>query len=635
MIELEAHTMSDIRYRFIFIILLQFISFSCFSLTDKYRCMWREDPSTTMVIGWNQVSGAFPTLYYDENNCGLESNSYRFSQKPDRVILAKGMNNHFVRLTGLKPNTTYHFIIVDSEHCSERMSFQTMPDSDSERISIIAGGDSRNYREARCNANMLVGKLRPHCVMFGGDMTGSDKAKEWKFWFDDWQHTIGEDNRLTPIIVTRGNHEYSNQTLVNLFDVKNEHIYYALNLGGDLLRVYTLNSLIASGGNQKNWLLNDLADHQHMQWKIAQYHYAIRPHTRSKKERNNQYQNWAKLFHQQQVNMVVESDAHVVKTTWPIRPSLESGAAEGFIRDDLDGTVYIGEGCWGAPLRRNNDEKKWTRSSGSFNQFKWIFIDAENIEVRTVKTDNAKEVAFVNQEDVFTQPAGLKIWEPSTGAVLRITKQKRIELIAAKVDQLPVESKVENDAVQVTDVFGSIQNNTIYINWKTKDEIDDNVYFNVERMTDGGNFKTIAKVKGIGGKYGGANFYRIQDNIQDILIAEEFAYRIKKVRNGNYQYFEVNNIKEELGKWHPYQKITPNPTSGLLKVRYALQQKANVNIRLLKLNNKEVSQSQYINQKSGNYQKSIDMNHIPEGLYLLTIEIDEKIKHQYHVLKKV
>ena len=319
--------------------------------------MWRDDPATTMVIGWNQKSGTEAVLYFDYLDHGKNVSAYTYHQSVDRKLWSKGMHNHFVRLKNLQPSTTYYFVIADSEGVSNRMSFRTAPNSNCERLSIIAGGDSRNFREARRKANKLVSKLRPHLVLFGGDMTGGDNAAQWKGWFEDWQYTISSDGRLTPIVVTRGNHEYSNQTLVDLFDVKEKHLYYGLNFGDDLLRVYTLNSLIASGGNQKEWLESDLYSHRHMRWKMAQYHFAIRPHVSKKRERNDQYLNWGKLFDQFQMNLVVESDAHCVKTTFPIRPSREPGSDEGFIQDDARGTVYIGEGCWGAPLRRNDDDK--------------------------------------------------------------------------------------------------------------------------------------------------------------------------------------------------------------------------------------------------------------------------------------
>ena len=259
------------KHLFILFSLSLFFQSSVYGLTDRYRCMWQDDPATTMVIGWDQQSGHSPVVYYDLVNWGTDIFSYNFSKEVDNRVQAKGMNNYFARLTNLHPNTVYYFIIKDSEGLSRRLSFKTAPDNSSIPLSIIAGGDSRNHRTARRNANMTVAKLRPHCVMFGGDMTGGDDARGWQGWMDDWQHTIAEDGRMTPIIPARGNHEESNQSILDLFDIKFSNLYYGLTMGGDMLRIYTLNSLIATGGDQKEWLARDLSRNDYVKWKFAQY----------------------------------------------------------------------------------------------------------------------------------------------------------------------------------------------------------------------------------------------------------------------------------------------------------------------------------------------------------------------------
>jgi acid phosphatase type 7 len=404
------------------IALLAFITHASFveAATARYRCMWRDDPATTMVIGWDQVSGHSPELFYDVVDFGQQVSAYRNSLLPQRVVVAKGMHNHFVRLTGLHPNTVYYFIIKDSEGTSQRMSFQTTPHTPDERLSIISGGDSRNNREARRDANRLVGKLRPHFVMFNGDMTAGDTNQEWRDWFDDWQETMGSDNRLFPVLAARGNHEASNATITELFDVSSADVHYALTFGGNLLRVYTLNSMIAPGGSQRDWLEGDLRASKDLLWKLAQYHHPIRPHTARKPEKDELLINWATLFYKYRVDLVSESDAHVVKATYPIRPSQEPGSEEGFIRDDREGTVYVGEGCWGAPLREANDEKSWTLASGSFNSFQWVMVSREKIEVRTIRTDGSRQVAEVNHGNIFEPPIGLVIWNPPAGDVVYI-----------------------------------------------------------------------------------------------------------------------------------------------------------------------------------------------------------------------
>lgn len=385
------------------------------AVTEKYRCTLRDNPATTIVIGWNQVSGNNPRVYYDITNHGNNSASYSFSHGVDRTSLAKNMNSQFARLTGLQPNTVYYFIIKDDNSTSPCFSFKTAPDVPTERLSFIAGGDSRNNPIPRINANKMVAKTRPTAVLFGGDMTEMDSAPQWQEWLDDWQHTIAADGRMTAVLTTRGNHEWTNESIYELFDTPHPDIYYATTFGGNLFRAYTLNTLIPVNGSQKLWLENDLASNYNVLWKTAQYHHPMRPHVSTKPERNDLVAHWAPLFERYHLDFAVECDAHTVKSTYPIRLSDEAGSEEGFIRDDKNGVVYIGEGCWGAPLRGNDDDKSWTRHSGSFNEVKWIFIDQEKIEIRTIKTDNADVVAALSDENRFEMPDNIDIWTPAPG----------------------------------------------------------------------------------------------------------------------------------------------------------------------------------------------------------------------------
>lgn len=391
----------------------------------RFRASWREDPATTMVIGWDQVSGSNPVFYFDETDHGKNLAAYRNKRNPDASVAAKAMNNHFVRLVNLKPATVYYFVVADSEGSSARYSFRTAPGDPSERLSIIAGGDSRNNVEARVAANTLVAKIRPHLVLFNGDMTAGDTGPEWQSWLDDWQATIGRDGRITPVLVVRGNHEASNKSLNDLFDVPQPTLCYSLSFGGNLLRIITLNTLIPAAGEQRLWLEQELKATLNT-WKIVQYHHSIRPHTTGKPERDDLWKSWAGLFFQYRVDLAIESDSHVAKWTYPLRPSTDLSAMQGFVRDDEKGTVYIGEGCWGAPLRANDDDKKWTRNSGSFNHFNLLFIDSKSIEVRTVLTDEPTGV----QENLGLVPTcllpiGIKLWEPSNGGVLVIPKIRK------------------------------------------------------------------------------------------------------------------------------------------------------------------------------------------------------------------
>ncbi len=606
--------------------LLCFFAQESMARTARYRATWRDNPSTTMVIGWDQLSGSNPVVLYDLVNHGLQLQAYRQRRPADRVVFASGMNNHFARLQGLQPNTVYYFVIVDSDGPSRPMSFRTAPDDPGLRLSIIAGGDSRNHREACQDANRMVGKLRPHVVLFNGDMTNEDSDAEWITWFDDWQLTIGSDGRIFPVIVARGNHEQSNQVLVNLFDVPSPMVYYALTLGGSLLRVYTLNSMIPPGGEQHAWLDRDLREQGQVTWKFAQYHLSTRPHTSRKYDMEDQMLHWSTLFHKYEVQLAIESDAHVVKATWPVRPSREPGSDQGFIRDDLRGTVYLGEGTWGAPLRANDDDKAWTRNSASFNAFFWIFVDEYGVEVRTIKTDGSSRVSEVDHADPFRAPSGLVVWQPDNGDVITLFNshagmrppapfvQRRMLLREASVMALGADMSVA---------------------WSTQEEAEA-ASFAVQRSTDAGQyFETLAVVPGKGS---GSHHY----NFVDPGIARHWApaslrYRIvcrqPQAEDQPYdcQGEDLSDAPLALRQPSPPPAVLQADASGRVNVKYTLNLPADVDIVLIGADMREVARLSYADQAPGNYDKSLDLSRAPGGLYSLIIKANNELLISYTV----
>jgi len=102
--------------------------------TDKYRVMWRDDPATTMVIGWNQISGNNPVVHYGTIDHGTNWSAYPNSANVSRSVNSYSMDNRFVRLTGLQPNTAYYFVIRDNQGISRRLWFKTAPDVNTERL---------------------------------------------------------------------------------------------------------------------------------------------------------------------------------------------------------------------------------------------------------------------------------------------------------------------------------------------------------------------------------------------------------------------------------------------------------------------------------------------------------------------
>lgn len=388
--------------------ILCFLSFSAdfaFSSVEKVRVCWSGDASSTASLLWTFDGST--QVYMDTIDHGTTVADYTNQYAPTETYNYMGMETAVLRLAGLSPNTHYYFVITDGSGFSNRLYFQTAPADPNHRLSIIAGGDSRNNREVRRWTNKIVAKLRPDAVAFGGDLTLLALSFQYAEWLDDWQHTISSDGRCTPIICTRGNHENDDEEVEKLFDTP-DHVYFKTYLGGDLLSLYTLNTNISIAGNQTQWLDSTLQEDQG-QWKVAQYHRPMRPHTANKGDGVEQYANWAGLFYDYHVQCVIECDAHTVKQTYRLKP--DTNADNGFLRDP-SGTMYIGEGCWGAPLRENDDTKSWTKASGMFNQIKWIWVDQGSMEVRTIQVENPDNIEELPAGEQFRIPKNLLIWNP-------------------------------------------------------------------------------------------------------------------------------------------------------------------------------------------------------------------------------
>ena len=392
---------------------------SAIATTEKFRLIWNSSPDSSITVGWCQADGSRAEVHYRE----LGSIGASMTHGVDHKTRHLELESRFARLEDLKPDTAYEFFIKDSNSKSPRFTFKTAPAGEG-RFSFVAGGDSRNHRDARQRANRVVSRLRPLFVCFGGDMISRPTSEEWADWLDDWQLTTGEDGHMVPIIAARGNHEGADD-IHSFFDTPIPDDYYAVNFGNGFLRVYTLNTNIVRAGSQGKWLADDLAANEGSHWKVAHYHHPFRPHQSGKAEQHAQSNAWAPLFFEHGMDLAIECDSHVVKRTWPLRPSNEPGSQQGFIRDDSHGTTFIGEGCWGAPLRANDDDKKWTRASGSFNQVDWICVTPKMLTVRTIKVDGDASDTIVDPEEPFRLPEGMQIWEPESGPLVQLSPRAK------------------------------------------------------------------------------------------------------------------------------------------------------------------------------------------------------------------
>jgi len=357
--------------------------------SEKIRLVWTADPATTITIAWNQADGAAAEVLYGPADFERRYWKYPESQVPQTEMNRYEMNSRFAEISGLQPGTNYYFLIKDINGVSNRYWFKTAP-GEAEPFTFVTGGDTKSLGEAleaSRASNRMVAKLRPLFVLFNGDFTSGNGTDpdNWKRWLNDWQDlTTTTDGRMIPVVPVMGNHENGNKRNLNLIfnapyrNNDTTHIYYSLNVGGDLMHIIALNSEIRTDSLQKEWMEKDMKAHGDFQFKVAAYHKPFFPHTQRKRENEFLYHEWAHLFYAYGLDVSIDADSHMHKITFPISPDSSDAAYMGFIRDDEKGTMYIGEGSWGAHPRENNDDKPWTLTSGSFNQIKWVHVFPES-----------------------------------------------------------------------------------------------------------------------------------------------------------------------------------------------------------------------------------------------------------------
>lgn len=356
---------------------------------DLPRVIWDQNPSSHAVIGYS--STAIGNVRYK-----VAGGAWQTANVDRSFTFDGSLRSHFVDLDNLLANTEVQFQICNST-CGDTYWFKTAPNGSAD-MTFIAGGDSRTYRNARQEGNRVVSRVRPEFVMFGGDFTDRNRYYELEEWLEDWQLTFSNDTidgqpakRVYPIIPTVGNHENDDQKFIcEVFGVDRDNdnrctlndTYFAMNIGQ--VRAYTLNTEFRLSGysaywsQQSSWLRNDLAGNT-VTWKVAQYHKPMYPRTTTKPSQNSYMVQWADDFTDYDMNLVVESDSHLVKYTYPVVAS-----SNGYQRNDSAGTVYIGEGSWGAPTRPADRSSSWIADQDSFGQLKVIQTVGNELHIRTV-----------------------------------------------------------------------------------------------------------------------------------------------------------------------------------------------------------------------------------------------------------
>ncbi|QKX18999.1 metallophosphoesterase family protein [Microbulbifer sp. YPW1] len=407
--------------------------------TKHHRLVWDSDGRDSAVIGFSpdgSSNNPYVSYGYTTDESGWSTAGVDATRTFDSSVVS-----HFVRLQNLTADAEIFYRVCDQDGCGDRFWFRTAPQNNDPFV-VVAGGDTRTGHTTRRQGNQLLAKIRPLAVMHGGDFTDANSASQMRAFLDDWELTYSSDQidgynyqRIYPLIPTHGNHEDNNYfTLCQVFGVDfdgdgncNPDDTYGAVQVSPLLRVYTLNSQFKNSGwssyasAMNSWLQSDLAAYgSSAQWRFAQYHKPMFPHYSGKSENTILHSWWAQDFYDNAINLVVESDTHMTKLTEALIPD-----GNGFAATGNGGTVYVGEGSWGAPARSANDPKSWTIDLASIQQFKVIQVSGEEVVVRTAQFNTSASTLSRAERaaDSLVLPGNINWWSANhVGEAMSLTR---------------------------------------------------------------------------------------------------------------------------------------------------------------------------------------------------------------------
>ncbi|CAM4150967.1 pre-peptidase C-terminal domain-containing protein [Pseudoalteromonas byunsanensis] len=516
--------------------------------SQYHRLIWDHSPKSQATIGFTPSGGSNHHVKY-----GTSTDEQNWTVQPVSAsrTFDGSLESQFVTLKNLSANTNIYYRVCDTQGCSEAFWFKTAP-ADNQAFTAIAGGDTRTGWTTRRQGNQLIAKIRPLFIMHGGDYTNANSVSEMKEYLQDWQLTFSDDiidginyRRIYPFVATHGNHEDDNyRTLCQVFGVDynqdgectSSDTYGAFNVG-TLLRVYTLNSQYKNSGwssyasAMNDWLAQDLSSQgSTAKWRSTQYHKPMYPHYSGKSDNTILHTWWADAFYNHAMNLVVESDTHINKLTQALQPT-----NNGFNATTSGGTVYVGEGSWGAPARSANDPKSWTIDLASIQQFKVLSVSSESLLVRTAQFDASADTLTRAQRaaDPLALPTNVNWWHANEIGEVLTLKQATNKLSVIDNGTGPVEPPKAialQNGEALTGLSAAKDNETHYVL-----DVPDNVT-SLSFNTSGGS--------------GDADMY-----VKFAQLATQQDYDCRPYENGNTENCTISSIQS--GKYyvmlHAYQ----------------------------------------------------------------------------------
>ena len=306
---------------------------------DEVVLTWCGDPRTTQAVQWRTSKDVKEGVlrYKEKGSTGdWKEVPAQCEQLEDRLILNDRYVNHFTAtVEGLKPGTTYAYVVGNSAHWSEESTFTTAPVKPT-AFSFAFLSDTHSqalFGELVDQADKLYPDLAFATIT--GDLVNTGQHRDdWDTLFHPAARFLSQKS-FVPVI---GNHDsidglgatlYTSLFALpkeNIANLEPEHAY-RFEYGNALFLVLDVTTDIDANAK---WMEEQLANSKAM-WKFALFHFP--PYSAGDPE-PDVLNKWTPIFDKYHVDFALSGHVHHYLRTQPMK-------AGKVVDSPKDGTIYL------------------------------------------------------------------------------------------------------------------------------------------------------------------------------------------------------------------------------------------------------------------------------------------------------
>lgn len=370
---------------------------------ESLRLSWQHDPQTTMTISWNTRSDAtLPTIEY-----GTTTSYGNIKTGATITGIASGSYYHTVELTGLAPNTLYHFRARGDEEWGNDDIFRTAP-STNNTFSFVAMADMGTSQHTTA-ITTRASQQDAAFALISGDLayaSGSTARETWETWL----RILEKISHTVPVMPALGNHDVESgvkESSGELFFTKtfalppeNGETYYSFDYGDAHFVALDSNDYngLKVNGAQYRWLENDVRSTS-KKWKIVYFHHPPYSSSTNHKSERRLQEALSPLFDAQGIDLVITGHDHNYERTYPIRtagfnePTVASTDQSNYTNPGAP--IYIVTGGGGRSLYGLQSPKPaWSATGCRCYEFFKVTISGNMLSGVTIGEDGAVVDSF-------------------------------------------------------------------------------------------------------------------------------------------------------------------------------------------------------------------------------------------------